>query len=187
MREHGASRESTVRPRIPRIQLKQPEPKVKVTVVAIMASDRCKCIDPRLKEIAAELQSINKRLTGFSVASITEQSLLANEKGKFACLSDACVEVVIQQCVDKNGVVCLGVKAPLQNELVYKSVCGKFFLLVTRYQAPEQIPPMWIAKALSQSLSMSPAGPLMAVDTLMQGRTRARLIIAVRAEPCLAK
>jgi hypothetical protein len=182
-----AQREGSVTVRPFRTTPQPPESKVTVTVVAILASDRCKCIDPLLKDVAAELQKIDPRLTGFSVAAMNQKSLAAHEKARFSCLDDACVEVVIQQCVDKNGHVCLAVKAPLQNEVVYQTVCGKFFLIATRCLAQEQVPPASVVRALCQALSRNPAGGLQSVDTLLQSRTRARLIVGIRVQPCLAK
>ena len=70
---------------------------MQVTVVVILASDRCKCIDPRLKEIACELQKCDPKLTGFALVSMTEMSLPADGKGKFVCIEDTCVEVVIHK------------------------------------------------------------------------------------------
>src|SRR5205809_779047 len=74
---------------------KQAEPKVTVTVVVIMASTTCKCIDPRLKEIAAQLQKKDPKMTGFSIVSMENKTLGANEKGTFTCFEDAKAEVVI--------------------------------------------------------------------------------------------
>ncbi len=167
---------------------KQPEASVQITVVVILASDRCKCIDPRLAEIACELQKAHPKLTGFTVVSMTKMSLPADGKGKFVCIEDTCVEVVVRKCVDANNKVCLQVTAPLQDKVVYDTICGKFCLIMTRYKVPEQIPPTWVAQALGRAIGGGPvAGPLMAAGTLLEGRTRARLVLAICAQPCNGK
>jgi len=167
---------------------KKLEPKVNVTVVTILASDRCKCIDPRLKDIAVEVQKADPNLKGFSLVSMTQKALPADEVCKFACIEDTYIEVVVRQCIDKENKVSLAVTPPQQNEIVYRSVCGKFFPIVTRYQAKEQVPPMWVAKALGEAMGGGPVtGQMLAFNTLLEARTRARLIIAIRAQPCLVK
>jgi hypothetical protein len=157
--------------------------KVTVTVVVILASERCQHIDPRLKNIAAEIQKANPNYTGFTLVSMTEAALPVNEKTVFACVEEAKLELTVRQCPDKNGKVCLAVKAPLQDEIVYSAVCGKFFLIVTRYQTRERVPVRWVAQALGQALG-GPLGPLVALETLQEGRSRDRLIVGVCGKPC---
>src|SRR5438874_4689454 len=94
-------------------QDKQPpaeEARVKVTVVVILASERCEFIDPRLKDVALEVQKNNPKLKGFTLVSMTQMSMSAEEKASFACIDDTTVAVVVRNCMDKNGKVCLAVK-----------------------------------------------------------------------------
>jgi len=171
-------------------QDKQPPPedsKVKVTVVVILASERCEFIDPRLKDVAVEVQKNNPKLKGFTLVSMTQMSMSAEEKASFACIDDTTVAVVVRNCMDKNGKVCLAVKPPLQDEVVYKTVCGKFLLIVTRYQGREHIPVRWAAVALTQAMAGGPSGPLVAGETLEVARTRDRLIVAIRVLACNGK
>src|SRR5262249_55085606 len=103
-------------PGCPQHQAKQPEAKVRVTVVVILASDRCRVIDPQLKLVAAAVQAGDPSLTGFLVVSMTQQSLAVDAKGTFPCVEDTKVEVVIHHCPDKMNKVCLGVTAPDNSE-----------------------------------------------------------------------
>jgi hypothetical protein len=168
-------------------QEKQPEPKVKVTVVVILASERCQFIDPLLKNVAAELQKTDPKLTGFSLVSMTDMSLAGDAKGSFVTVEGEKAEVQVHHCMDKNNKVCLAVTAPLQNEIVYKTVCGKFLPIVTRYQTKERVPVKWIAVALMQAAAGGKMGPIMACDTIECHRCRDRLILAIRVQPCQGK
>jgi hypothetical protein len=165
----------------------QVHPKVKVTVVVILASERCEFIDPRLKAVADEVNKCNPNLKGFSMVSMTQMSLAVNEKATFSCVEDSSVDVVIRQCADKNNKVCLAVTPPLQNEVVYRAICGKFLLIVTRYQTRDRVPAMYVAVALGQASGGGPMGPMLAVETLLAGRCRDRLILAIRVQPCNGK
>jgi len=133
------------------------------------------------------LQQKEPKLIGFTIATISEKALGANEKHTFNCLEDAKAVVVIRRCVVKDGKATLAVTAPLQNELVYDTACGKFFPLITPYQAKETIPQSWVTQALAQALSQRPLGSVMALDTLLSGRNQPRLIVAVCVQPCLTK
>jgi hypothetical protein len=171
----------------PHHQDKKPEAKVKVTVVVILASDRCPYVHPRLKAIAAELQKGDPSLTGFTLVSMTAKSLAVNQKAKFHCVEDCHVEVVIHQCVDQANKVCLAVTAPLQGEVVYRCVCDKFLPIVTRYQTRQRIPPHYVALAIGHMCSGSPAQRMLALETLKHGRCCDRLILAICVKPCDGK
>jgi hypothetical protein len=133
------------------------------------------------------LQKEDPKLTGFCVVSRSQKSLAAKEKGSFACLEDAVVEVVIHQCEDKNNQVHLTVKAPVQGLVVYKANCGKFFPMVTGYEAKEQIPPAWASMAVGHAASPGWMGMVQSMATLTEGRCRPRLVIAICVEPCSGK
>jgi hypothetical protein len=82
---------------------KQPEPKVKVTVVVCLASERCPFIDPRLKNVAEGAKS-EPKLSGFRLVSMTDMSLAGDAKGS---LSPSRREgrVKVKHCMDKDNKV----------------------------------------------------------------------------------
>ena len=168
-------------------QAKQQEPKVKVTVVVILANERCQFVDMRLKNVAAEVQKKDAKLTGFTLVSMMDMSLAGDAKGSFTCVEGTTVDVQVHHCMDKDNKVCLAVTAPLQNEIVYKAVCGKFLPIVTGYETKERVPAKWIAAALLQAAAGGKLGPLVACDTLDMHRCRDRLILAIRVQPCQGK
>jgi hypothetical protein len=171
----------------PHQQDKQPEAKVKVTIAVILVSDRCPYIDPHLTGIAAEMQKKDPTLTGFTLVSMTQQSLPVNQKVKFPCVDGCTLELVIHHCADEMNKVCLSVKPPLQGEVLYSCVCGKFLPLITRYQTCERIPPAHVALAFSHLCSVNPTERMQALETLNKGRCRDRLIVAIRVQPCNGK
>jgi hypothetical protein len=165
----------------------QESKKVKVTVVVILASERSDEVDPRLKCIAEEVRKYDPSLRGFTLASMACKSLPVDEKGTFLLLEDRKAQVVVHHCPDKHNRVCLGLTAPLQGEIVYRIVCGKFLPIVTRYQTRPRIPPRVVAQALGALQAPRCLGPVVAASLLADGRTRERLILAVRVQPCNGK
>jgi hypothetical protein len=168
-------------------QAKQPEPKVKITVAVILANSRCQCVHPLLTKVAAEVQTKEPTLTGFNLVCMMDMSLAGNAKGSFTCVEGATVDVQVHHCMDKENKICLAVTPPLQNEIVYKTVCSKFLVLITPYETKERVPAKWIAAALSQAAAGGKLGPLVACDTLDTHRCRDRLILAIRVQPCQGK
>jgi hypothetical protein len=165
----------------------QPPRKIKVTMVVILASEHSTQIDPRLKCIAEEVRKHDPTLRGFTLASMAWKSLAVNEKASFALVEETTADVVVHCCGDKNNRVCLGVTPPLQGEIVYRTVCGKFLPIVTRYQTRERIPAKEVVRALAGLAAMRPDGLAVAAAVLCSCRTRDRLILAVRVQPCNGK
>lgn len=165
----------------------QEAPKVKVTVVVILANDRSTEVDPRLKLIAAEVQKCTPSLTGFTLASMTSKSLAVDEKAAFPVNGDKSVVVVVQQAADKSNKVCLAVTPPQQGEIVYRTVCGKFLPIVTRCQSCEHIPPAYIVRALGSASAPCSTAPILGAAFALSGKTRERLILAIRVQPCNGK
>jgi hypothetical protein len=108
--------------------------KVKVTVVAILASDKGDKVDARLKCIADEVRKLDPQLKAFRVGSMTCRSLAVNEASAFPTVKGETALVVIRQAMDKSKKVELAVTPPCQGEIVYRTVCGKFLPIITRCQ-----------------------------------------------------
>jgi hypothetical protein len=161
--------------------------KIKVTLVVILASERSEFVDPRLKCIAEEVRKLNPSLRGFTLASMQCRSLAADERAALPLLEGVTADVVVHCCGDKNKRVTLAVTPPLQQEIVYKTVCGKFLPIVTRYRTAERIPPRAALEALTAVQASRASGPMLAAALVAASRTRDRLILAVRVQPCRAK
>jgi hypothetical protein len=169
------------------VPAKKQDQKVKVTVVVILANDRCSFVDPRLKLIAAEAKSQHPQFTGFHLVSMTQLTVGVNETVKFQCVEDSCIEVMVRKCTDEENKVCLSVTPPLQEELTYRTVCGKFLPIMTRYKTKETIPVTRAAKAMACLIGGGRFGPLRAADLLIDSRCEGSLLLAICVQPCAAK
>ena len=107
---------------------------VKVTVVAVLASDRHAKVDPRLQELARELQKRDPTLTGFRVGRVTVLPLKVGQKDTFPLTDDASAEVTLLQPEGKEQKTRLSIKPPQMGEFVIETCCGKFFPIFTRYR-----------------------------------------------------
>jgi hypothetical protein len=107
---------------------------VKVTLVVILASERGNTIDPRLKAIAAEVQNLHPHLKNFTLKHMESKSLKYADKVSLLAVENKKVDMVIKHGADKENRVSIAVTAPSMGEIEYRSVCGKFLPIVTRYQ-----------------------------------------------------
>ncbi len=107
-----------------------------ITVVAILASDRHKVIDPKLKPIAEEIRKKELTLTGWKIARQSKETLQLNQKHAFKLVDEisADVTVLAREDKDKEKKVRINVKAPHAGEITYSTVPDKFFPILTRYQ-----------------------------------------------------
>ena len=108
--------------------------KVKVTLVVILASEEGDKIDKSLKAIAEEIRKLNPQLTSFRVKTMMMKSLAPEEKASFALVEGKTANVVVKNGADNENRVGVAVKAPNQEEIEYRTVCGKFLPIVTRFQ-----------------------------------------------------
>jgi hypothetical protein len=114
------------------------EEKIHVTVVAILATDQNKKVEPRLECLAKEVQKTDPTLTGFRWAKCSCQKLEVGKKLEFRLVEDQVAAVVVKHGCDKEDRVGLTVKAPLVGEIAYSCACGKFFPIMTRYQTKDK-------------------------------------------------
>jgi hypothetical protein len=108
--------------------------KVKVTLVVILASEEGREIDPQLKAIAEEVRKQNPLLKSFRLKSMACQSLEPDVKNSFPLVDDKSAVVVVKHGADDANKVSLAITAPEQGQIVYRTVCGKFLPIVTRYE-----------------------------------------------------
>src|SRR5947209_19948146 len=99
----------------------QPGKRVKVTVVVILASERCHWVDPRLRCVAEEVRKHDPALCGFRLVSMGCQSLPVEERSAFPLVEGTAVEVVVYCCGDKHNRVTLAVTPPRGGEIRYRT------------------------------------------------------------------
>lgn len=114
------------------------EPRVQVTVLAILATDKNKTVDPQLKCVAQKVQKMEPDLTGFRIARTSTRSIEVSKASKFMLVEGVPVSVTVEQGPDKDNRVGLTIKPPQLGEICYLSCCGKFFPIVTRYQTKDK-------------------------------------------------
>ncbi len=107
---------------------------IKVTVVAILATDRTKDVTPCLECLAKEIRKTQSQFTGFRAVRVTRLRLEVNQEGKFPLVDQKEASAVVLQPADKDNWVTLKVRAPGLETIVYRSKCGKFFPLMTGYE-----------------------------------------------------
>ncbi len=108
--------------------------KVKVTLVVILASEEGNKVDKNLTAIAEEIRKLNPQLTNFRLKTMISKSLAPEEKANFALVEDKVCTVIVKNGADAQNRVGVSVKAPDQEEVEYRTVCGKFLPIVTRCQ-----------------------------------------------------
>lgn len=108
--------------------------KINVTILVILATEKGDFIDPLLKDFAKEVRVKYPHLKSFSIKSMIKKSLTKDEKSMIKLVDDKSAQIIVKHGADKNNKVSLAVTAPDQGEIVYRTVCGKFLPIVTRYQ-----------------------------------------------------
>jgi hypothetical protein len=107
--------------------------KVRVSVVAILASEGDKKVDRQLECIAKEVKKRHPKLNGFRMVSISSRSLPVGVEDTFDLVCDQAVSVTVQKAADKDNCIQLKVGPPLMGKITYKTACGKFLPIVTPY------------------------------------------------------
>src|SRR5262249_17423176 len=106
-------------------------------VVAVLASTESDKVDPRVQCIADEVRKIHPRFKGFRLAVMTCKSLPVQQKTSIELLDKQSVDVTILHGADDQNWVALKVKPPCLGEVEYRSVCGKFFPMVTGWKTEQ--------------------------------------------------
>lgn len=105
-----------------------------VTILVILATERGDFIDPLLKDFAKEVQVKYPHLKSFKIKTMIKKSLSQDEKSDIKLVDDKSAQIVVKHGADKSNKISLAITAPDQGEIVYRTVCGKFLPIVTRYQ-----------------------------------------------------
>ena len=108
--------------------------KVKVCVVTILATDKDAKIDPKLTDLAREVQKVEPKLTGFRLANSACKSLAVGDKDDFELVADQTAAVTVEHGADNDNRVQLKVTPPMMGAITYETACGKFLPVVTSYR-----------------------------------------------------
>lgn len=107
---------------------------VRVTVVVVLASTDKTDIDPKLAELAKEVQKRDPKFIGFKLASSEWKSIPVGESVTFPLLEKQELKVKVEKPKDEHGRICLTIRPPELGEVKYACTCDKFFPVVTPYK-----------------------------------------------------
>jgi hypothetical protein len=105
--------------------------KVRVCVIAILATEDNAQVDRRLECIAREVQKSNPKLTGFRLAQMSCQSLAVGVREDFKLVEDHVAGVAVLKAADKDNCIQVQVTPPLMGDITYATACGKFLPILT--------------------------------------------------------
>lgn len=107
---------------------------VRVTVVAIMATDKNDHVDPKLKDVAKEVRKQEHSLTGFRIGPTISKEINVGQKEAISLFEEkgfaADVKLLAKDDTKKRAT--LEVKPPLVGAITYSTTYNKFFPIVTR-------------------------------------------------------
>jgi hypothetical protein len=106
---------------------------VRVTIVAVAASDRHREVNPKLKEIAREVQKLEAALTGYKLERTTSKPVNVGQKESFALVDGETADITVLTKDDSRQRIRLEVKTPRVGAITYSTCYDKFFPIVTRY------------------------------------------------------
>ncbi|QJW93331.1 hypothetical protein [Frigoriglobus tundricola] len=117
------------------------EKPVHVTVVIVLATDKNASVDPKLKELAKEVQKRDPKLTGFKLVATECKSIPVGDTATINLTDKQVLKLTVDQQKDKDGRISLTLNPPGMDAVTYACACDKFFPVVTphRTKSGEQL------------------------------------------------
>jgi hypothetical protein len=106
---------------------------IEVTVLAILASDQHKEVNPKLAEFAKQVQKKDPKLTGFKLDRSNGRKLKLGATHTFPLSGNETVDVTVNAERNENGRITLTIKPPKLNQITYECACDKFFSIATEH------------------------------------------------------
>jgi hypothetical protein len=110
---------------------------VRVTVVVIYASSEHADSDPRLAELAREIQKREPGYTCFKLVQMLQKSIPIGESHRFALPDKQTLKVTAERPRDNDNRVCLSIEPPGFGSITYSCTCNKFLPLITPHQTAD--------------------------------------------------
>lgn len=119
----------------------QGEDPVRVTVVIVLATSENATVDPKLKELAKEVQKRDPKLTGFKLVATECKSIPVGGAETISLTDKQELKLQVDKAKDANGRISLTLNPPAMDAVTYACACDKFFPVVTPYRtkAGEQL------------------------------------------------
>ena len=117
------------------------EKPVSVTVVIVLATDQNTTIDPKLKELAKEVQKRDPKLTGFKLVATECKSIPVGDTATINLTDKQVLKLTVDKSKDKDGRISMTLNPPGMDGVTYACACDKFFPVVTphRTKSGEQL------------------------------------------------
>ena|SRR5262245_38776919 len=114
---------------------------VRVTVVIVLATTENKNVDPKLAELAKEVQKRDPKLTGFRIVATECKSINVGDSTTITLVEKKELKVKVEKQKDDQGRISLTLSPPDMDPVTYACTCDKFFPVVTphRTKSGEQL------------------------------------------------
>lgn len=109
---------------------------VRVTVIAVMASDKSKDVNPKLKDLAREVSNREPGLTEYQLGNTVSKEISIGQKEVVDLIEkkvSADVRLIAKD--DSKKRVTIEVKPPLVKAITYSTCYDKFFPIITSYRS----------------------------------------------------
>ncbi len=107
---------------------------VRVTVVIVLASTEHTVTDPKLKELAKEVQKRDPKLTGFKLVATECKSIPVGGAATIALTDLQVLKLQVDKAKDEHGRISLTLNPPGMDAVTYACACDKFFPVVTPHR-----------------------------------------------------
>lgn len=107
---------------------------VKVTVVVVLATSDNAKVDPKLADLAKEVQKRDPKLTGFKLVATEAKSVAVGGTHTFDLTDKQTLKVKVERQKDDEGRISLTIKPPGLDNITYGCTCDKFFPVVTPHR-----------------------------------------------------
>ena len=107
---------------------------VRVTVVVVLATSDNAVVDPKLVDLAKEVQKRDSKLTGFKLMATEGKSINVGGSQTFELVDKQELKVKVEKPKDSNGRISLTIKPPEMENITYGCTCEKFFPVVTPHR-----------------------------------------------------
>ena len=106
---------------------------VRVTVVVVYASAEKSDTDPRLADLAREIQKREPEYTHFKLVQTLQKSIPVGGTHIYALADKQTLKVTVERARDKHDRICLSIEPPGLGGITYTCVCNKFLPVITPY------------------------------------------------------
>ncbi len=111
-----------------------PQDEIKVSVVAILAHNRDKIVDPRLKCLADEITKAVPQFTGFQMGKMTCKAVAVGVREKFELVDEEVAFLTVLHTDKKEKLIQIKLTPPQMGDVTYETTCGGFFTIITKYR-----------------------------------------------------